>query len=84
MRTIPICKECAHHFNYSYGSGPTCQRPIAKPLDIVTGATSSPLFAPCGRERSTGWFKKDRCGPEGRYYEPPTPLPSLKPPKRRS
>ena len=63
---VKLCRDCRYQTPLlSY-----CLRPIAIPLDIVTGATTSPLFKYLSDERRPKrLFGRDRCGPSARYFE---------------
>lgn len=67
MADLKICTECRHNrdlFPLQY-----CYRPIAVPQDPVTGVTHVPRRADCRIERRNAWLA-DRCGRDGRYWEP--------------
>lgn len=70
--TDRFCKDCKHvEFVYRVNvslSGPACMRPV-----LSKGPYSE--FVNLGNriesERKKAWFfRKDRCGPEGKYFEP--------------
>ena len=65
-----FCKDCRHFLPGNMYSEDQCCR--VKIENIVIGIISSPRAAYAERgERKPWWFctTKDRCGPEGKYFE---------------
>lgn len=67
-----LCRDCRHIGQYWPGREVLCLRTEngEKPIEPVWGL---PIFPTCESERSNA----DRCGKDGRYYEPrETPPPA--------
>ena len=64
MTYIPLCKDCAHQ-KYK-GATRFCRRPGTGRVNLEDGKIKYSL---CCYER-LNTFSSDRCGPEGKYFEP--------------
>jgi hypothetical protein len=74
MSPAPLCRNC-RHFRQSpplfHLSGAACTR--RKGWDAVQGDFSIVADAFAERRRPGAIFNRDRCGPEGRYFEAAPP-----------
>lgn len=73
-----ICKSCRWFANVwsserFFTSMQTCKRPIAKdaPASLIDGKFTRPLYRPAEYERAKPgiFWDRDKCGPNGRYWE---------------
>lgn len=73
--TDKFCKDCKHFERTNIGSD-KCFRPVAlRRMDLVHGAQKAYLYKTAWLERAEmravfKWLFRDRCGPEGKYFEP--------------
>jgi hypothetical protein len=76
---VRLCKDCRWAVNVVAGRGGAlppsmyfeCHHPsavVTEPPDLVTGAPTKPAWEFCSHHRSS--TVGNRCGPEGRFWEP--------------
>jgi hypothetical protein len=65
----PLCVNCAYS---EFGmDGRKCRRPLSNERSHVNGELCDRLNTPCWNERIAGktlFTRRQRCGPEGRYF----------------
>lgn len=75
---MKLCIDCRHSKNgFDCGMAGIpfpatfCHRPVAHPMNPVTGTTSHPLYKPAREERCHPvWiFNRNRCGPDAKFWE---------------
>jgi hypothetical protein len=69
---IKLCKDCKHAYNHGTDIGAQwmCYRSPVSGYSPVDGKEIRPSFF-CGIERTVDTeFQQDRCGPDGKYFQP--------------
>jgi hypothetical protein len=79
--TAPLCINCEHFDQWlrpRYGPSGCCTRPVGTGTNLVTGDYIRRKSVSPFEERGNGGlfdrlFGIERCGPEGRFFEPAVP-----------